>query len=249
MEFARFVDQIAEQTAAMRRAAVAAGPDSDVPTCPKWTMRDLVRHLAKVQQWAGRALLTDPEGESPHPDEPPADWEERLSWWDEQVGTLVDTLRKLGPEVPTWVFDPQSPYTAGFWARRQAHEVAIHRLDAEHALAGSAEPDAVPTLVYEPAFAADGIDEGLHVGVSRRALREGVPVQGSVLFHAADAGQAWLVHLMPGAPLSIGAAEPGIDADASVVGTADAVYRAVWGRPSTAVLGGEHALIATLRAP
>jgi uncharacterized protein (TIGR03083 family) len=249
VEFARFVDQITEQTAAMRAAAVAAGPDAATPTCPEWTVRRLVRHLAKVQQWSGRALLTAPDGESPHPDEPPAEWDGLLAFWDEQAGTLVDTLRKLGPDVPTWIFDAKSSHTAGFWARRQAHEVAIHRLDAEHALAESDSPDAVPTLVFDPPFAADGIEEGLVVAVSRRSLREGVTVRGTVLFHAADAGRAWLVRLTPGEPLEIGAAEPGIDADASVVGTADAVYRAVWSRPSTAVRGGDGALIAALRAP
>jgi uncharacterized protein (TIGR03083 family) len=249
VEFTRFVDQIAEQTAAMRAAAVEAGPDAPVPTCPQWTVRDLARHLVRVQQWSGRALLTDPEGESPQREEPPADWDELLSWWDQQAGTLVDTLRKLGPEAPAWVFDPKAPRTVGWWARRQAHEVAIHRLDAAHALAGSDGADAVPTLVYDPEFAADGVDEGLHVGVSRRTLREGVTVSGDVLFHAADAGRAWLVTLTPGEPLRIGDAEPGIDAGASVVGTADAVYRAVWGRPSHAVRGGDPALIAALRAP
>ena len=249
MEFARFVDQVAEQTAAMRAAAVQAGPEAPVPTCPQWTVRDLAAHLVRVQQWSSKALLTDPEGESPQRDEPPADWDELLSWWDEQAGTLVDTLRELGPDAPAWVFDRRSPHTVGFWARRQAHEVAIHRLDAEHALAGSDAADAVPTLVYDPEFAADGVDEGLRVPVARRSLREGVTQQGSVLFHAADAGRAWLVHLIPGEPLQIGHAEPGIDADASVVGTADAVYRAVWGRPSHAVRGGDHALLAALRAP
>ena len=233
----------------MRAAATAAGPQAEVPTCPKWTVRDLVRHLARTQQWAGRSLRTDPEGESPQRDEPPAVWDGLLSWWDEQVGTLVNTLRRLEPAAPVWIFDPKSPPTAAFWARRQAHETAIHRLDAEHALAGSDQPDAVPTLVYEPEFAADGIDEALAVGLSRVALREGVTVRGSVLVHAADAGRAWLARLTPGEPLEIGAAESGIDADASLVGTADAVYRAIWGRPSTAVRGGDHTLIAALRAP
>jgi uncharacterized protein (TIGR03083 family) len=233
----------------MRAAVASAGPDAAVPTCPGWTVRDLVRHLARTQQWAGRSLLTDPEGASPQRDEPPTAWGELLSWWDEQVGTLVDTLRGHEPEAPAWIFDPNGPHTAAFWARRQAHETAIHRLDAEHALVGSDRPDSVPTLVFDPEFAADGIDEGLAVGLSRRAAREGITLQGSVLFHAADAGRAWLVHLKPGSPLEIGPAEPAIDADASVVGTADAVYRAIWGRPSTAVRGGDHALISALRAP
>src|SRR2546421_5456880 len=102
VDYAQFVDQITEQTAAMRAAAVAAGPDAEVPTCPKWTVRELVRHLTRVQQWSGRALLTDPEGERPHPDESPAEWDELLSFWDDQVGILVDTLRGRQPDAPAW---------------------------------------------------------------------------------------------------------------------------------------------------
>jgi uncharacterized protein (TIGR03083 family) len=249
VNYARFVDQLTEQAAALRAAVAVAGPSAPVPTCPKWTVQGLVRHLAKVQQWAVRALVTDPDGEPPHPDEPPAEWDALLSWWETQVGTLVDTLRGLEPDSPAWVFDGISPHTAGFWARRQAHETAIHRLDGEHAVAGSDLPDAVPSLVYDPEFAADGIDEALAVGLPRQARREPVPVRGSVLIHAADAGRAWLVGLAPGEPLDVGPAEPGIDADASLVGTADAVYRAVWGRPSHAVRGGDLALITALRAP
>ena len=233
----------------MRAAVAAAGPDAAVPTCPEWTVRGLVRHLARVQQWAGRALVTEPKAGSPQPDEPPGEFDELLAWWDEHIEILVNRLTELGPDAPAWVFDSNSADTAAFWARRQAHETAIHRLDAEHALAASDDPGAVPTLVYEPEFAADGIDEALAIPLSRRALREGVTVAGTVLVHAADAGRAWLVRLTPGGPLEIGAAEPGIDADASLVGTADAVYRAVWGRPSTAVRSGELELISSLRAP
>jgi hypothetical protein len=58
------------------------------------------------------------------------------------------------------------------------------------------------------------------------------------------------VRLRGNDPLEVGpAGHPAIDADASVVGTADAVYRAVWGRPSHALKGGDLTLIAALRAP
>jgi hypothetical protein len=40
-----------------------------------------------------------------------------------------------------------------------------------------------------------------------------------------------------------------IDTDASIVGTADAVYRAAWKRPSTAVVNGDRTLVAALSTP
>ena len=248
MDFARFVDQLTEQADAMRAAAVAAGPDAPVPPCPKWMVRDLVRHMARVHGWARTCLLADPDGERPAADEPPEPWEDLLAWWDERRVALIRTLRERGPDAPAWVFGP--PPSAGFWARRQAHETAIHRLDAEHAAAGSDQPDAVPALVYDPEFAADGIDEALNIGVVRLSMREPPTVGGTVLFHAADAGRAWLVHVRPGEPVEVGPADhPAIDADASVVGTADAVYRAAWCRPSHAVKGGDLTLIGALRTP
>jgi uncharacterized protein (TIGR03083 family) len=249
VDYARFVDQLTEQAAAMRAAAVAAGPDASVPTCPEWTVRRLVRHMAKLHNWAGRSLGTPPDGERPSPDSPPADWDELLSWWDKELTGFVDLLRSREPAAPAWTF-ATGPRVAAFWARRQAHETAIHRLDAEHAAAGSAEADAVPALVFDSEFAADGIDEVLHVGIAPVWARERPAARGTVLLHAADAGRAWLVRLQPG-EIEIGPAadQPALDADASIVGTADAVYRAAWGRPSHAVTGGDRQLLGALRSP
>ncbi|MFL6140833.1 MAG: maleylpyruvate isomerase N-terminal domain-containing protein [Labedaea sp.] len=249
MDYSRWVDELSVQAGAMRAAVVGAGPDAPAPTCPDWTVRDLVRHLAKVHQWAGRSLVTHPDGPAPAPDEPPAAWEELLAWWDAQRDILVERLRERGPDDPAWTFPP-APGAAGFWARRQAHETAIHRLDAEHAATGSALADAVPTLVFDPELAADGIDEALTLMVPLRASRQPITVGGTVLFHAADAGRAWLLRLRPGELPEVGpVGHPAIDADASVVGTADAVYRAMWRRPSHAVRGGDPVLIDALRVP
>ena len=246
MEFTSYLDQVRLQAVALRAAAVAAGPDADVPTCPDWDVRRLVRHIARVHNWVVHALDTDPAGSSPSsPDKPPEGWDDLLTWWDSAFEDMVAGIERLGPDGPAWTFD--SSGTAGFWARRQAHENAIHRLDAEHALAGSRDAAAVPSLVFEPDFAADGVDEAM-IMIGRRMSEERSDAAGTVLFHAADAGRAWLVTLKPGAAPEIGPAEV-IDADASVVGTADAVYRAAWRRPSTAVVGGDRAVIDALRTP
>jgi uncharacterized protein (TIGR03083 family) len=244
VEFDAYLDEVRIQADAFGAAAVAAGPDAVVPTCPDWTVERLVQHIAKIYNWVARALDTEPDGARPSPDKPPEGWDQLLTWRDEQVGTMLTTLRERGPDSPAWTFDKSG--TAGFWARRQAHETAIHRLDAEHALAGSDAPTAVPRLVFAPALAADGVDEAI-VQMFPRGTKPGER-SGTVLFHAADAGRAWLVTLRAGEALEVGPATE-IDTDASVVGTADAVYRAVWRRPSTAVVSGDHTLVAALRTP
>jgi uncharacterized protein (TIGR03083 family) len=250
VEFAEYLDEIADQAAALRAAAVSAGPDAPVPTCPEWTVRDLVRHVARVHNMVCQALRSSPDAEV-RADRPPESWDEILPWWDQQLATMLATLREVGPDSPAWVFGRNLPGidpNALFWARRQAHETAVHRLDAEHAAAGSDRADAVPSLVFEPGFAADGIDELVVLMLPRRLERERPEVSGTVLVHAADAGRAWLVELRAGEVPVVGPADE-IDTDASLVGTADAVYRAAWRRPSTAIRTGDRTLLDAMHTP
>ena len=245
------VEHIEAHAAALRSAAVAAGPAAAVLTCPRWTVQRLLGHVGRVYAMAHGALATPAHGDPPRVAPAPDTWDDLLAWWDAKLGSLIERLRATDPEAPAWSFMPAGmpgTRTAAFWARRQAHETAVHRLDAEHARAGSDLPTAVPTLVFDPEFAADGIDELLTVLVPGAARP--VELEGRVLYHAADAGRLWVAHLRPGQPIEVGPAEGSETSDdASVVGTADAVYRAVWGRPSTALFSGDVTLLGALRTP
>lgn len=238
MEYDAYLEQVREQAKALRAAAVHAGPDASVPTCPGWTVHRLVSHIARVHDRVVLSLDIDPAGDPPNQERAPEDWDALLTYWDERADTMLSELARRGPGSPAWAFADNSGTT--FWARRQAHETAMHRLDAEHAAHG----DDVPHLVFDPGFAADGIDEVLTVMVARYPT----DVAGTVLVHAADAGRAWLVTLTAGERPGIGKATE-LDTDASLVGTADAVYRAMWKRPSTAMVNGDPALVAALRTP
>ncbi|XVS64121.1 maleylpyruvate isomerase family mycothiol-dependent enzyme [Actinosynnema sp. CA-299493] len=244
MDHADHVQHLRTQYTALRAAAVAAGPDAPVPTCPRWTVRDLVDHVGMVHSWALRALRTPVDGERPRPDDRPADWDELLDWWDGKVAELADTLAGARSDTPAWTFT--GPKTFGFWSRRQAHETAVHRLDAEHARHGAD----VPSLLFDVEFAADGVDEFLTRMLVRAARRKPVERAGRVLFHAADAGRAWEVRLTPGQPPEVGPITgSATDEDATAAGTADALYRAVWGRPSGAITSGDRSLLDGLPRP
>jgi hypothetical protein len=79
-----------------------------------------------------------------------------------------------------------------------------------------------------------------------RVKRPEVTVEGTLLVHAADAGRAWLVRAHDGV-VEVGPVdEPATDTDASLVGTADAVYRAVWKRPSTALSSGKSEMLSAI---
>ena len=87
-----------------------------------------------------------------------------------------------------WAFGRDQ--TARFWFRRQAHEVAVHRWDAQLA-AGDAAP-------IETELAADGVDERLEM------LRSFAPIQGNgetVHLHCTDTtpdvGGEWFVRSCP----------------------------------------------------
>lgn len=236
-----FVTQIETQASLMRSAAVQAGPDAAVPSCPEWTVLDLVRHQAAVHAWAGKAILTAPEAGVPEWPQAPHDFDEALTWWDSAVSTLLQRLRDTPGDRPAWTFDGTN--RAGWWARRQAHETSIHRLDAELATGHD-----VPTLLFDSEFAADGIDEWLTVMVPRQ-LQKGRRIEGTgrLLVHAADAGRTWEVVLTAGEPLVVTTVhDSAVHEDATLAGTADAIYRKLWGRPSHAIVSGDEALLAAL---
>ncbi|MFD5827652.1 maleylpyruvate isomerase N-terminal domain-containing protein [Lentzea sp. NPDC060358] len=239
-----FVAEIEKQASALRSAAVEAGPDAPVPPCPGWTVLDLVRHIGEVHTWAAEAVVTAPEDGRPAWPAAPQDFDDVLPWWDTGFALLTDRLRETPADRPAWTF--HGPQLAGFWSRRQAHETAVHRLDAE--IAGGQEP---PALVFDPEFAADGIDEYLTVMVARRIeLGRHVAATGRLLVHAADAGRTWELRLTAGEPLVVTAPQgPAFEEDATLAGTADAVYRALYARPHHALVSGDASLLAALPRP
>jgi uncharacterized protein (TIGR03083 family) len=227
------------QSAAFRAAVVQAGPDAAVSTCPEWDIRGLVRHLARAYHMMCSSMELAPGDSRPPLPPVPEDFDAALSWWDEKLADVVDKLSTMDPDRPAWWFG--SGGTVRDWARRAAHETAIHRLDAEYALAEHGHD-----LLFDPAFAADGIDEVLSALVFRIQDWQKPHPTGRVLNHAADAGQTWLVSHRPGQQPDVGAPRDAAlgspETDATVAGTADAVYRRVWGRPSTAMVTGDQAL-------
>jgi MDMPI-like protein len=158
---------------------------------------------------------------------------------------MVDEL--ADPSSRAWLPWENAPQTAGSWARRQAHEAAIHRLDAEHARAGSNDPGAVPSLVFDAEFAADGIEELAGWLLPRRAASKNSTSSGSVLLHAADTGRSWTLRIEPGIAPMLSSGGPA--GDLTIEGTADSVYRRLWGRPSRATVSGDTALQDALHAP
>ncbi|MGI5504245.1 maleylpyruvate isomerase N-terminal domain-containing protein [Lentzea sp. CA-135723] len=239
-----FVAQVETQASSLRSAVLKAGADAPVPSCPKWTVLDLVRHIAEVHTWAGQAVVTAPEDGRPAWPQAPQDFDDVFPWWETGLATLLERLREAPADRPAWTF--HGPQVAGFWSRRQAHETSIHRLDADLATG-----DDLPSLAFDPEFAADGIDEYLTTMVGRRfELGHHVTANGRLLVHAADAGRTWQLHLTANEPLLVTAPQDSaFDEDATLAGTADAIYRAFYARPHHAIVTGDESLLAALPRP
>ena len=248
-------------------AAERAGLGTVVPACPGWRVRDLLKHLGYVHRWAAgyvgeqRADRAGRASEEEILSGGPGD-ESLAGWFREGHAALVRTLSAADPGLTCWTFlDAPSPLA--FWARRQAHETAIHRIDAEQAAgagragagadarAGTPPASASgPGPGFAPGFAADGIDE-LIMGFLGRDAKQGSwdgPL-GSLGVHAVDGTGApahWRVTAAPG-QFAV-AREPG-PADCDVTGAATDLYLLLWNRRDASGLDvrGEASLLAKFR--
>jgi uncharacterized protein (TIGR03083 family) len=235
----------------LANAANHAGLDAVVPTCPGWRMRDLVRHIGYVHSWAAGYVagqLTESVPELTEAEQlagGPAD-DKLTDWYTDGLTVLTGALTSADPAMSAWTFlDAPSPLA--FWARRQAHETAIHCADAKFA-AGLGHG-------YPAEFAADGIDE-LLIGFFGRTTADMAPYnatdRGSVLLvRAADTGQDWHVRLAYGGTQMIstgrGAFPDGTSADCTLTGRASDLYKLLWNRAPLALdaqVSGEAKLLA-----
>jgi uncharacterized protein (TIGR03083 family) len=220
-------------------APAGAGLATRVPWVPAWSARDLVVHLGNVHRWA-TAIVTagHADGPPPVPGERPAD-AELLDWYAAGLATLVTTLRTTPPDAPAWHMSPAAPKVAAEWARRQAHELAVHRMDLEAAAGVAHAP-------VEADLAEDGVDELLAVVVPRWAHTEPLrSAEAVVSVLATDTGREWEVRVDRGV-VTVAADRSGT-AGAHLEGRATQLLRRLWGRPADVRVTGDAAAEALLR--
>jgi uncharacterized protein (TIGR03083 family) len=201
-------------------AAEDAGPDAPVPTCPAWRVRDLLGHTGMVHRWA-TAFVSERHTEyRPDGGVPDLDGDEMLEWFREGHGLLVGALSEAPADVSCWSFLPaRSPLH--FWARRQAHETAVHRADAQSA-AGTGPEEVAPE------FAVDGVDELLSAFHARQRSRVRTESLHVLRVRATDTGDVWSVQLSAEPPRTL-RTETG-PADCELSGTAERLYLTLWNR-------------------
>lgn len=218
---------IGAATGRMTAAALAAGPDAPVPTCPEWTVADLLAHQGMVHRWAhAHVTATEPpfaDGDAVLA-EVAAD--ELPEWLAEGSDELVDALAAAPADLDAFVFIETGRTPLEFWARRQAHETTVHGFDAICAARGEIAP--VSAMGLTPGFAADGLDEIL-VGFlprGRSKLYDGTPFR--IVIAPDDTDHAWTLQITESALTT----ERELDDDAEVwwSGAAAALYLGLWNR-------------------
>jgi uncharacterized protein (TIGR03083 family) len=232
---------VRDEGALMTVAVDVAGQDCAVPTCPDWTVRDLVRHMGGVHRWATGLVRGRTEHLDADLDEVVDTWPadpELAAWLAQGCADLVAALTEAPDALECWTFLP-APSPRAMWARRQAHETAIHRVDAQLA-AG------IPLSPWAPDFAADGIDELLSLFVPRRstALHADPPV--ALVVRCTDIDASWRLRLDErGVTTTPTAGSDRDGADCMVTGRAGDLYRALWNRAGAEdlTIAGERAVL------
>ncbi len=174
-----------------------------VPACPGWTLDHLFGHLGSIERWAAAVVRG---GIFVEETPPPA--ERAVAWFLEGAAPFLVTMTALDPGKECWNFGPP-PRTAGFWLRRQAHEHAIHLIDACQALGLE-----IPALGED--FMLDGVDEVLTMFTPRQVRLDRMPHPDKAVTFRVPGAKSWT--LGPG------------PAVATVTAPLTVMYLGLWGR-------------------
>ncbi|MFB4272921.1 maleylpyruvate isomerase family mycothiol-dependent enzyme [Nonomuraea sp. GTA35] len=169
-----------------------ADPDTPLPTCPGWTLADLIKHHGTTHRWMEhlvRRRATERVWSRDVPLDLPADTAAYPAWLAGSVELSLRTLRGADPDTPNWTHGADQHVR--FFPRRLLYEAVVHLADAELAL------DRAPRIV--PSIAADGIDEFLenlpcYSWVAERVSR--LDRDGERLrFSSTNTDDSWLITL------------------------------------------------------
>lgn len=245
MEIVEHITAVGQEAGLLAEAAEQSGLDVDIPTCPEWDMRELLRHLSEIHLWAAalvaqRTTKLWPDDISEHTDSWPdlavfwPDDDKLIDWYLGTNTNLVQALESAPQDLDCPTFLP-APSPLAMWARRQAHETAVHRFDAQNAAGISSG--------FDPVFAVDGIDELLS-GFAPRSNDFLFANDQTMVVHAGDTDDRW--HLTIG-PEGINTIRRDGPADVTLTGDASDLYLVLWNRveDSRITISGDRELVDT----
>ena len=216
LTFPQYLDELGRQGRLLGESARRPALQAAVPSCPGWTVARLLGHIAKAHHWVSWILRgRDPqEFQFDVPDDG-----QLFEVYEAGLREALSRLSAAPDSLAVWTITP-APSAKLFWARRMAHETAIHRVDADLA-AGYGVSD------FAPHFAADGIEELLTVSAARFD-RGGLTGNRTISLTPLDANASWTLTIGPDL---LSCRPVALDhADLAVFGLASDLYRWVWNR-------------------
>jgi uncharacterized protein (TIGR03083 family) len=244
MDVKDYIGYVSAEGALFAAAAEQGELDVEIPPCPGWDMRQLVRHLGMIHLWAAAIVETGdprffevsdlpdlteqwPELAAAYPDDP-----DLVAWYRETLANLVRVFESTPADHECPSFLP-APTPLTMWTRRQASEIAIHRFDAEMSRG--------TTSNFDPQFATDMLDELLS-GFAPRQREIVVDGERVLHVHADDVDGHWWLTI---GPEGIETSHDGGAADLTITGMAAELYLTMWNRTpdSTVRLTGDTNLM------
>jgi uncharacterized protein (TIGR03083 family) len=164
-----------------------------VPHCPGWNAADLVGHTGAILGWIARIVATGERVAGQDRETPPTGPAALAPWYSAHLDRTLDILAATPADSPAWTFSGRGERRVGWWRRRLAVELAIHRWDAQHAagLGGAA-----PARPLDPAVAENGIEEYLTEFLPGLLAQPEVGgLTGTLHLHATYGPSEWWVDL------------------------------------------------------
>jgi uncharacterized protein (TIGR03083 family) len=198
MDTPAYVKAVVEQTKTLADWVDGRDASTPVPTCPEWTLADLVDHVGGTQRMVAMLVgerLAGPDSAYARYVPGPTDSTQWGAWLTDGAAQARQAFDSVTDDTPVW--DP-SGAAAGvpFWSRRLFGEACVHRADAAAALG----------MPYElaPELAVGAVEDWLDTMTSRGYWENkpdfaaAMSGDGQTLhFHATDAPGEWVARREP----------------------------------------------------
>ena len=174
-------------------AAASLGWSLPVLQCPGWDGAELVRHMGVILGWMDAVVTAGERVPRRDLPPPPPTVDDLPTWYSTQLERTIRRLDETDPQRPTWTFSSRDDRRAGWWRRRLAVEIAIHRWDAENAVAAVRGVAAQP---IDGVVAAAGVEEYLVEFLPGMLTGEAATgLTGTLHLHATDGTCEWWIDL------------------------------------------------------
>ncbi|MCT2585577.1 maleylpyruvate isomerase family mycothiol-dependent enzyme [Actinophytocola gossypii] len=198
MDTSAYLDAVVERTRTFADWVHGGDATAPVPTCPKWTLADLVDHVGATQRMVAMLVggrMTEPSEAFAGYVPGPTDSAEWRTWLTDGAAEAKRAFDSVADDTPVW--DP-SGADAGvpFWSRRLLGEACVHSADA--AAAVGTRYDLAPEVAV--AAIEDWLDTMTSRGYweNRPAFADAMRGDGQTLhFHTTDAPGEWVVRREP----------------------------------------------------